>query len=405
MHPNSRKTTPLRLAGAVGALAATLLLASCSGGPAGASDGPEGKLKVVATTTQLQDFAAEVGGDDIELTGLLQPGASAHHFDPSPADLLALSKADVLVVNGANLEAFVDSAVQASGFSGKIVTAADGVDLEAAKEITKESGAAGGDGHDHSHAGEGAGGDAHAHAEGETHAEGDAHAHAEGETHAHAEGETHAHGAEESHSHEGEGGAEAGHSHDHGDLNPHIWTSPKLAEGMVNEVAYGFEQADPKHKAEYQERAKAYTERLHALDEWTAAQFARVPAAERVLVSGHNSMTYYLHDYGIEFAGSILPSFEDNAEPSAADVDALVAKIKEKHVKAVFVESSMSPKLAQTIAKEAGVKVVDAETLYADSLGKPGTESGTYIGATISNTQTILDAWGAKTDKVPDTIN
>ena len=47
-------------------------------------------LKVVVTTTQLADFAAEVGGNDIELTGMLAPGSSAHHFDPTPADLLSL---------------------------------------------------------------------------------------------------------------------------------------------------------------------------------------------------------------------------------------------------------------------------------------------------------------------------
>ena len=367
-------TSPvLRIAGAAGALAAALVLASCSGNSPSA--GGEGdRLKVVATTTQLQDFTAEVGGEDIELSGLLTPGGSAHHFDPSPADLLALGEADVLVVNGEGLETFIDSAIEASGFSGEIVTAADGIDEDEARAITAESGGAGHD-HDHDHGAE------------------------EGHDHA---AEEHDHAAEEGHDHAEEGEA---HDHDHGDINPHIWTSPRNAIGMVDAVAAGLSEADPDHASGYEERAAAYTERLEALDEWAAAQFDRVPAAERVLVSGHDSLTYYLHDYGIAFAGSILPSFEDNAEPSAADVDALVAKIREQGVKAVFVESSMSPKLARTIADEAGIQVIDAESLYADSLGKPGADAATYIGATVANTRTILGAWGAEVDPTPDTID
>ncbi|WP_336652523.1 MULTISPECIES: metal ABC transporter substrate-binding protein [unclassified Leucobacter] len=346
------------------ALATALLLTSCSGSAqsADASDG----LKVVATTTQLTDFASQVGGADIALTGLLAPGGSAHHFDPTPAELLALSEADVLIVNGAGLETFIDGAIEASGFDGRIITAVDGLDSELLREITAE------------------GGEAHEHEAGH---EADAHAAEE------AAGD-HAQGEEE-------------HDHDHGDVNPHIWTSPRNAAGMVQEIATGLSEADPAHAADYAARAQGYLDQLDQLDTWIAAQFERVPAADRVLVSGHDSLRYYLHDYGITFAGSILPSFEDNAEPSAADIDALVASITERGVKAVFVESSMSPKLARTIAAEAGVEVIDAESLYADSLGAPGAQSGgadTYIGATVHNTRVILEAWGVTPDPLPASL-
>ncbi len=361
MTQKPRSVKPAVLAAA--ALASLLALTACSGG-ANADDGGDAGLKVVATTTQLTDFASEVGGDDIELTGLLAPNASAHHFDPSPADLLALGEADVLIVNGADLESFVDDAVDASGFDGTIITAADGIDLDEAKHITAEGAAT--DEHEHEHAGDA----------------------------------EHADEADHDHDH----ADEAEHDHDHGDVNPHIWTSPKNAVGMVAEIAAGLAAADADHAGDYEQRAASYTERLQELDTWIAAQFERVPADERVLVSGHDSLRYYLHDYGIEFAGSILPSFEDNAEPSAAEIDALVASIEEHGVRAVFVESSMSPKLAQTIADEAGVEVVDSENLYADSLGAPDSDGATYIGATVHNTELILDAWGAQVDAVPDSL-
>lgn len=352
--------TPQRriLAGLALAAGAALTLSACSTGAAG--DTHEGALRVVATTTQLTDFAGEVGGDDIKLTGLLPAGGSAHHFDPTPADLLALSEADVLIVNGAGLEAFIDDAIDASGFDGKLITASDGIDLAEAEEISGEG--SGGEGAEHDH-------------------------------------------AEDGHS-EADEADEAGdeHDHDHGPVNPHLWTSPRNAAGMVETIATGLAAADPAHAADFEQRAADYANQLTELDTWIAAQFAAIPEADRVLVSGHDSLRYYLHDYDIAFAGSLLPSFEDNAEPSAADIDALVAAIKEQGVRAVFVESSMSPKLARTIAKEAGVEVVDAESLYADSLGAPGSGADTYVTATINNTRVILEAWGATPAELPATL-
>lgn len=372
-HSRPRTLVTATLAATLAAgLAASLVGCSSPSAEAGGSKASDGeRLRVVATTTQLADFTKEIGGDDIELTGLLKPGASAHHFDPSPADLLALGRADVLVVNGAGLETFVSNAVEASGFHGKTVTAADGLDQATLKAITAEGAAEAGGAETHDHAHEST--DAHDHGSATEEA---AHAHADGDD----------------------------DDHDHGDLNPHIWTSPRNAEGMVSEVAKGLAQADPAHKADYQRRADAYLLKLKGLDEWITTQMDRVPKAERIMVTGHDSLRYYLHDYGIAFAGSILPSFEDNAEPSAADVDRLVATIKERKVRAVFVESSMSPGLARTIAKEAGVKVVDAESLYTDSLGPAGSSSAQYLGATVHNTQTILEAWGEKPGPLPENL-
>ncbi|TQL44142.1 zinc/manganese transport system substrate-binding protein/manganese/iron transport system substrate-binding protein [Leucobacter komagatae] len=378
----SRTPALRRSALAASALAAALALSACS--PATGSGGSGEGLNVVATTTQLADFAHQIGGEDISLTGLLQPGASAHHFDPSPKELVALSQADVLIMNGAELEGFIDSAIEASGFKGTLITAADGIDLAEAKEITAEGELEAETGEAPDHAG-------HDHAD---HAD---HDHADHGAHDHeAASADEAHEGHE-HGHEGDE-----HDHDHGDLNPHIWTSPRYAEGMAAEVARGLAQANPAHAADYQKRAADYEAQLHTLDGWVAEQFERVPAADRVLVSGHDSLRYYLHDYNIAYAGAIMPSFEDNAEPSAAELDALSAKIKERGVKAIFVESSMSPKLAKTIARETGITVVDGDALYADSLGTADSDAETYIDATLHNTRVILEAWGVTPGPVPN---
>jgi len=374
------KTSALVSSLALGA-AAALALTSCSASDDASRPKRGDHLKVVVTTTQLADFAAEVGGNDIELTGMLAPGSSAHHFDPTPADLLSLGQADVLIVNGAGLDEFIDSAIDASGFAGTLVDASAGLDLETARAITAETLEG------QNHEGE------HEHIDTHGHSHGGAEGAAEPQS-ADSEGSESSETSEEDHDHD----------HEHGDLNPHLWTSPRFAQGMVQQIADELAKIDPEHGDGYYERAGAYNAKLVTLDEWIAAQFARVPAADRVLVTGHDSLRYYLHDYGIAYAGSLLPSFEDNAEPSAAEIDSLVAAIKNSGVKAIFVESSLSPKLAKTVAQEAGVAVIDEDSLYVDSLGPAGSGAETYISASLHNTRVILEAWGASFDPVPSAL-
>lgn len=62
------------------------------------------KPKVVATSTILKDWTAAVAGDEIELVGLLQPGADPHVYEPVPRDTLQLEQADLILYNGYNLE-------------------------------------------------------------------------------------------------------------------------------------------------------------------------------------------------------------------------------------------------------------------------------------------------------------
>lgn len=352
------------LSAAIAAFAVgTLALSGCSATP-DAGDG--GHLRVVTTTTQLTDFARMVGGDDVTISGLMAPGSSAHHFDPSPSELLELSRADVLIVNGQGLDTFIDGAIEASGFTGEVIDASSGVDLEAARAATERA----------AHEAE----DATEHPE---------HEHAD---EAATEGADH-----DGHDHDG-------HNHDESDVNPHLWTAPMMAAGMVDAVAAGLAAADPEHAAGFQDRAATYQEQLAELDAWAAAQFARVPESERILVSGHDSLRYFLDAYGIAFAGSILPSFEDNAEPSVAEIDALVAKIKARSVRAIFVESTMNPKLARTIARESGATVIDGDTLAVDALGVPGSDTDTYLAATEHNVRVILEAWGYTPDPLPDSL-
>jgi zinc/manganese transport system substrate-binding protein/manganese/iron transport system substrate-binding protein len=288
------------------------------------------EFQVVSTTTQVTEFTRAVVGDTGTVTGLIQPNQSAHSFDPSASQLLALSQADAVVINGADLEPWITDALAAANFSGEIIDASTGIELLAAGE---------------------------------------------------AEADHAAHGDEE--------------EHNHGEGDPHIWTSPLNAQKMVTNIAAGLEEVNPADATAMEENAASYTAQLTSLNEWIVANFEQVPAAQRLLVTNHDAFTYFVSEYGINFVGSIIPSFDDNAEPSAAELDNLIALIKESGATAIFSESSISPKLAKTIASEAGVKVYSGDqALYSDSLGVTGSEGDTYIKATIHNVTMLMTAWG-----------
>jgi len=92
-----------------------------------------------------------------------------------------------------------------------------------------------------------------------------------------------------------------------------------------------------------------------------------------------------------ELVGSVIPSFDTSAELSGRDIRDLVAKVRATGVKAIFSETSLPPRAAETIGREAGVRVVTGEgALYGDSLGPPGSDGDTYLKMIRHNTATIV---------------
>jgi zinc/manganese transport system substrate-binding protein len=110
-----------------------LLQVSCSG-----DSDDSGKLRVVATTTQIGDFVRNVGGDQISLTVLLKPNQDAHDFEPEPSQVRALTQAKLVLRNGIGLDAFVTKVLENAGGEAVIVT--EGLDLLEGEEHHDEAG-------------------------------------------------------------------------------------------------------------------------------------------------------------------------------------------------------------------------------------------------------------------------
>ncbi len=336
------------------ALSALLVLglsACAAEGEQGAGAGAA--LTVVATTTQLTDFTRQVGGDRVEVTGLLKPNVDAHDFDPSPSDLNAIAGADAVVLNGVELEgSWLEDAIRSSGFDGPQVDTSADVELRKGEAHSEEEGAHSEEGHDHG-----------------------------------AEG----HSDEDGHNHGDEATATpaADDGHNHGEFDPHIWHNPRNAVLMVRSIETALAKADADGAETYRQNADTYVAELEALDAEVEADLAALE--NRKLVTNHEALGYYTDRYELDFVGSIIPSFDTSAELSAQEIDTLVQKIREVGVKAVFSETSLPPQTAETVGREAGVKVVTGDdALYGDSLGPEGSDAETYVGMIRHNTESIV---------------
>ena len=311
--------------------ASVLMLAWVAGTQTAAAQGAsdDPRLSVVASFSILGDIVRQVGGDDIQLDVLVGPMRDAHTFEPTPKDARALGHAQVLVVNGLGFESWMPRLVEAAGFQGRTLVASQGVQ---ARRLGDD--------------------DEDAHAQGHGHAD---------------------------------------HGHDHGDVDPHAWQD--LSNGVIyaRNIAQGLAEADPAHAAAYRSRAEAYVQTLQQADAEWRRQLDAIPVARRVLATSHDAFGYFGQAYGIEVLSVVGLSSE--AEPSARTMADLATRIREHHIRALFLEQGGNTRALQQIAQETGVKL--GGTLYADTLEAPGHDVSTYLGMFRWNTRQLLAAFQA----------
>lgn len=143
----------------------------------------------------------------------------------------------------------------------------------------------------------------------------------------------------------------------------------------------------------FQTNGAAYRTELEALDAYVREQAARVPEAQRVLITAHDAFAYFGQAYGFEVRG--LQGISTASEAGAGDVQALIDFIVERQIGAIFVESSVSPATIEAVregCRARGWDVVIGGQLFSDAMGEAGTPEGTYIGMVTHNIDTIVGA-------------
>jgi ABC-type Zn uptake system ZnuABC Zn-binding protein ZnuA len=172
--------------------------------------------------------------------------------------------------------------------------------------------------------------------------------------------------------------------------DPHVWHDPTNDKIMVDNIVKALSDAFPDDADTFRTNGDAYKAKLDETDAKIREIIDSIPPANRKMVTNHDAFGYFIDRYELTYVGAVIPSLSTEGEPSAQQVADLEDTIRSEGVKAIFAESTVDPKVANEIAKDTNVKIID--DLYGDSLGEPGSEAGTVDGMLLVNAQKIADA-------------
>ncbi|WP_341531282.1 metal ABC transporter substrate-binding protein [Nostoc sp. UHCC 0302] len=310
----------------------SLALFSCTQQNSNRNTAKGDKPRVVATSTIIADLAQKVGGDEIQLTGILKPGTDPHVYEPVPADSRFLEEADLILYNGYNLEPGLIKLMKASGGKAQQLAVGEVVKPLQLDDSRLKSG-----------------------------------------------------NPPTALSHKGKGEVVP---------DPHVWGSAENAIAMVNVIRDGLIKLSPEDREEFTQKASQLTNELTQLHSWVNQQIQTIPADKRKLVTTHDAFQYYGRAYGIAIAGTLI-GISTEEQPSAQTVQRLVESIKKIGVPAIFAETTINPALIKTVAQEAGINLAPQQ-LYSDSIGAKGSNGDSYIKMIEANTRSIVEALGGK---------
>jgi ABC-type Zn uptake system ZnuABC Zn-binding protein ZnuA len=280
-------------------------LAACqaSATPEIGSNNEENGLKVLAVESFLVDIARQVAGERLEVETLVPPGIDPHTFQPTPQDVAKITNSQVLIVNGAGLEEWLQETLENAGGERLVIEASQGLT-----------------------------------------------------------------------------------SHPSRPGDPHFWLDPNNGIHYAEQIRDGFIEMDPDGKTVYAQNAAQYRQELEELDAWIVDQVGQIPAERRLLVTNHESFGYFADRYEFKVIGTIIPSFSSGSSPSAQQLVQLIEAIRVTNTPVIFLESGTNPELAEQVAREAGVQVI--ENLLTHSVAPPGG----YIEMLQYNTSAIVEA-------------
>lgn len=284
-------------------LAAATALTLCACAPTG-EDAEDGRLQVVCSLFPYYDFVREIGGAYVSPHLLVAAGREAHSFEPTPMDVIRVSRADVFVYNGGEGEQWVDEILDSAGENIPTVLRM----MDYADTLTEEP-LAGHDDHDH---------------------------------------------ADHDHEHDDD------HDSDDIEYDEHIWTSPVQAMKLCRAICDALCAADPAHAAAYRSNLQEYLGQLAELD----AAFRQVCGEKKrsLLVFGDRfPLLYFCREYGLDYRAAFHGCSSDT-EPSLYTLKFLIDKVNEQDIPVVYALELSSRKVADAIAETTGAKV---ETFYS----------------------------------------
>lgn len=179
-----------------------------------------------------------------------------------------------------------------------------------------------------------------------------------------------------------------------GSSDPHAWMDVSNGLIYIKNIKDALIELDPDNSDIYEFNYKAYRQQLEDLDKFIEEQIRAIPKEKRILVTSHDAFQYYGRRYGVRLE-SILGTSTD-ADVQVSDINRLNEVIKSSGIPAVFIESTVNPKLLKQLATDNHIKI--GGSLYSDSLGDKESPAPTYYDMLKYNTTTIVNALAQAVD-------
>ncbi len=293
----------------------------------------EQKIDVVVTFYPLEYIATQVGGDLVNVSMLTPAGGEPHDYDPTAQDIIKIRTSDLFVMNGADFEPWAEKLLpELEKEKVHFIEMSEHVELLKATE----------------------------------------------------------HGDE--HTEEGEATEEVGHHHEMGEFDPHFWLSPTRLQQEVKILATTLSEIDPQNASTYQKNAEVLLNKIVSIENEYKKGLANCTKKE--VVTSHNAFSYLASDYNFEVHG--IAGLSVSEEPSAQHLAELTQLVKDEGIEYIFTETLVSPKFANTLAKETGVMVAILNPLEGlnEQEKKEGKNLETILFENLKNLQKGLDCRG-----------
>lgn len=310
-------------------LLAALLLAGCAQTPA-----PEKEADVLTTLFPAYDFARNIAGERLTVELIVPVGADIHSFEPSARDLAAMQRALVLY-NGGESDHWVEEILH-SAHGPEPLRMMDCVDV--VEEEIKE----GMEVLPHSHGGEVC---------------------------------TEDHGQEE----------------EKGEYDEHVWTSPRNAVKICEEICERFCRLDPAGESVYRANLESYREKLLVLDEQFRQVTQQAPL-DTLVFADRFPVRYFVEEYGLDYFAA-YPGCNSQAEPSARTVAFLIDKVRELDCPAVLYMEFSNEKMADILCEDTGCQKLPFHSCHNLSAEQFAQGIG-YLELMEGNLETLKEALG-----------
>ncbi len=253
------------------------------------------KVTIVTTLFPQYDFTKQIVGDKAEVKLLIPAGVESHSYEPTPADIISINKADLFVYTGKYMEPWAQKIIDGIDNSEvKILDVSRNINLVKTEDIE--------------------------------------------------------------HHHEGEESKEVEyHEHDH-EYDPHIWTDPILTKTMVDNIVTELCYVDSDNANYYKERGSIYKGQLDELDE-EFKTIVSESSRKEIIFGGRFTFYYFTQRYGLEYE-SAYHSCSTETEPSVTQVAGLINEINEEKFPVIYYEELTDPKVAKSISEETGAKML-----------------------------------------------